>query len=55
MAIALVVMGRERWNEAALEGDIAAARAHGLSDEEVVQRESALHDTVIGADDVPRL
>lgn len=55
MAIALGVMGIARWNGQVFAGYAQNARSSGLSPQEAAEREAALFDRVITADEFPSL
>lgn len=55
LAVALSVTGAARWCGIVLAGYSAQSRATGLSDAELTEREAALFDRVIVADEFPAL
>lgn len=55
VAIVLAVSGCARWNGAVAAGYSEEARRTGRSPQEVSERESALFDAVVSADEYPRL
>lgn len=55
LATALAVTGEARWQGIVLSGYHQQARSLGIDPDEVAQREAALFDRVIGADEFPAL
>ncbi len=55
LAIVLAVSGHARWNGLVFAGYSEEARRTGRTDEEITQRENALFDAVISADEYPHL
>ncbi|WP_105566294.1 TetR/AcrR family transcriptional regulator [Microbacterium halophytorum] len=55
LAIVLAVTGSARWNGMVLAGYSEEARRTGSSPQEISERESALFDAVVTADEYPRL
>ncbi|MGO1411166.1 MULTISPECIES: TetR/AcrR family transcriptional regulator [unclassified Microbacterium] len=55
IAIVLAVSGSARWNGMVVAGYSDQERRTGLSAQEIAERESALFDAVISADEYPRL